>query len=145
MAPLVRPRALGEIVLRVRDIPRAIGFYRDVLGLALMRHVEDRFAFMRIETGLEGHERIIGLFSADEPSNRSDTVWGRPDGGAPSLHHFALEIPLAEYEGAVDALTRAGLNPDTNAHRWIGWRSIYISDPDGNTVELVAADPSIRD
>ena len=132
-------------MLRVRDIPASIAFYRDILGLELMRHVEGRFAFMRIEIGLEGHERIVGLFGADELSNRRNTSWSAPDGAAPSLHHVAFEIPLAEYAGALDALTQAGLNPETNAHGWIGWRSIYISDPDGNTVELVAADPSVRD
>jgi catechol 2,3-dioxygenase len=42
-------------------------------------------------------------------------------------------------------LTRAGFNPDTYEHRWIGWRSIYITDPDGNIVELVAVDRSLRD
>ena len=30
MAPLVNPRGLGEVVLRVRDMPRALAFYRDL-------------------------------------------------------------------------------------------------------------------
>jgi catechol 2,3-dioxygenase len=145
MAALVHPRGLGEVVLRVRDIPRAIGFYRDVLGLEILRNVDDRIAFLKVDSGLEGHERIVGLFRIDQPSNRADTAWSEPDIRAPTLHHFALEIPLSEYSQVLGDLTRAGFNPDTYEHRWIGWRSIYITDPDGNIVELVAVDRSLRD
>ena len=145
MPPLVKPRGLGEIVLRVRDMARAIHFYRDILGLELLRTFDDRIAFLKVDDGLEGHARIVGLFRADQPSNRADTKWIEPDPDAPTLHHFALEIPLAEYGRSLDALAQAGYSPNAQAHRWIGWRSIYITDPDGNVVELVAADPAIRD
>jgi catechol 2,3-dioxygenase len=145
MAPLVNPRGLGEVVVRVRDMPRALGFYRDVLGLSLLRAFDDRIAFLKVESGFEGHQRIVGLFRIDQPSNRAETEWTEPDRRAPTMHHFALEIALSEYQASLDALTEAGFEPNTYEHRWIGWRSIYITDPDGNIVELVAADPSIRD
>jgi catechol 2,3-dioxygenase len=145
LAPLVNPRGLGEVVLRVRNMPRAIGFYRDILGLSLLRAFDDRIAFMKVESGFEGHERIVGLFRVDQPSNRAATEWVEPNPHAPTSHHFALEIPLSEYQASLDALTRAGFAPNTYEHRWIGWRSIYITDPDGNIVELVAVDPSICD
>jgi catechol 2,3-dioxygenase len=145
MAPLVKARGLGEVVLRVRDMPRALGFYRDVLGLRLLRAFDDRIAFLKVEGGFEGHDRIVGLFRVDQPSNRAETEWAEPDRQAPTLHHFALEIALSDYPAALDALTEAGFKPNTYEHRWIGWRSIYVTDPDGNIVELVAADPSIRD
>jgi catechol 2,3-dioxygenase len=38
-----------------------------------------------------------------------------------------------------------GLNPTTQTHGWIGWRSIYISDPDENIVEFVCYDRSTLD
>jgi catechol 2,3-dioxygenase len=144
MAPLVRARGLGEVVLRVRNMVRAVAFYRDVLGLTVLRTFDDRITFLKIDSGFEGHERVVGLFHAEEPSNRVGTAWKTPDPSAPTLHHFALEIPLSEYESTLKALTGAGLTPNTQEHRWIGWRSIYITDPDGNVVELVAVDPSIR-
>ena len=138
-----RPRTLGEIVLRVHDIPSSIAFYRDVLGFTLVSHVENRFAFMRIETGSERHERIIGLFSTSELASRQAVPFGAADLDGPG-QHFAYEIPLADYIGALEKLIRAGLNPDATTRGWIGWRSIYVRDPDGNTVELVAADPAVR-
>jgi catechol 2,3-dioxygenase len=143
MAPLVTPRGLGEVVLRVSDMPRAVSFYRDVLGLSLLRAFDDRIVFLKVEDGFEGHHRIIGLFRADQPSNRDDTKWSAPDLRAPTLHHLALEIALSDYQSALDALTKAGFKPNTYEHRWIGWRSIYVTDPDGNIVELVAVDASI--
>jgi catechol 2,3-dioxygenase-like lactoylglutathione lyase family enzyme len=145
MAPLVNPRGLGEVVLRVRDMARALGFYRDVLGLSLLRAFDDRIAFLKVEGGFEGHDRIVGLFRIDQASNRAETEWTEPHRQAPTLHHFALEIALSDYQATLDALTKAGFKPNTQEHRWIGWRSIYITDPDGNIVELVAVDPSIRD
>ena len=133
------------MVLRVSDMPRAIAFYRDVLGLGVLRTFDDRIAFLKVESGFEGHERIVGLFRNDQPSNRAGAHWVEPDPHAPTLHHFALEIPLSEYQASLDALTDAGFKPNTYEHTWIGWRSIYVTDPDGNIVELVAVDPSIRD
>ena len=35
--------------------------------------------------------------------------------------------------------TARGLEPRTAFHEWVGWHSIYVKDPDGNTVELVSA------
>lgn len=144
MAAIAKPRGLGEVVLRVRDIPRAIAFYRDIIGLDVLRVFDDRTAFLSVDLGHEGHERIVGLFRADQPSNRVDTEWHEPDAGAPTLHHFAVEISLADFEEVLASLTAAGLNPNTAEHPWIGWRSIYVTDPDGHIVELVAVDPSIR-
>ena len=143
--PLVRPRGLGEVVLRVDDLDRSIAFYRDVLGLSLLRRFGDAIAFLQVDMGLEGHARIVGLFRHDQPSSRS----GKPDWlvpapeRTPSLHHFALEIPLAEFAAAHAALTAAGFAPNRRDHGWIGWRSLYLSDPDGHVVELVACDPSL--
>jgi catechol 2,3-dioxygenase len=54
-----------------------------------------------------------------------------------------VEIVLADYEKTLAYLIQQGLNPNTGAHPWIGWRSIYISDPDDHTVEFVCYDPSV--
>lgn len=144
MASIVKPHGLGEVVLRVRNISRAIAFYRDIIGLEVLQIFDDRIAFLSVDVGHEGHERIIGLFRTDQPSNRVDTEWQAPDAKAPTLHHFAIEISLADFDEALTSLTTAGLNPNTAEHPWIGWRSIYVTDPDGHIVELVAVDPSIR-
>lgn len=139
----IEPLGIGEVVVRVADLQRSISFYRDVLGFRLIRVLHDTIAFMRVADGVEGHTQIIGLFSANWPSNRQGKTW---DGCSPRLsplHHFAIEISLHRYESVFGYLTQQGLHPNTQTHPWIGWRSIYVSDPDDNTIEFVCYDASL--
>jgi catechol 2,3-dioxygenase len=139
----IRPLGVGEVVVRVADLQRSITFYRDLLGLQLIRVLHERIAFMRVADGCEGHTQIIGLFSSEWPSNREGKVWEGCSPNLSTLHHFAIEISLRSYQGVLAYLTTKGLNPNTQIHSWIGWRSIYVSDPDDNTVEFVCNDPSV--
>ena len=141
----IRPLGVGEVVLRVADLERSLAFYRDVLGFPLIRIVDNAIAFLRVAGGVEGHTQIIGLFSKDWPSNREGKTW---DGSSPrqsTLHHFAIEISLQAHDRVLAYLVAKGLNPNTQVHGWIGWRSIYVSDPDGHTVEFVCYDRSALD
>ena len=51
-------------------------------------------------------------------------------------------MALDDYQRTLDYLTERGLRPNTATHPWIGWRSIYVSDPDNHTVEFVCYDAS---
>jgi catechol 2,3-dioxygenase len=137
-----RLHGVGEVVVRVTDLQRSIAFYRDILGLDVLRVLHDAIAFMRVADGAKGHTQIIGLFSQHWASNRQGKTWSGFNPPTSTLHHFALEIALEDHADTLDYLTREGLNPNTAVHGWIGWRSIYVSDPDGHTVEFVCADPS---
>jgi catechol 2,3-dioxygenase len=138
----IKPLGFGEVVVRVADLQRSIAFYRDVLGFPLIKVIDDAIAFMRVADGVEGHTQIIGLFSRDWPSNREGKTWNGASPEMSTLHHFAVEISLGAHAKVLEYLVRAGLNPNTQTHSWIGWRSIYVSDPDENTVEFVSYDRS---
>ncbi len=56
-----RIRALGETVLRVKDLQRVKRFYTDVIGLDVLREFEG-IAFLKVSNGYGGHTQIIGLF-----------------------------------------------------------------------------------
>jgi catechol 2,3-dioxygenase len=138
----IKPLGVGEVVVRVADLDRSIAFYRDILGFELIRVLHSAIAFMRVADGVQGHTQIIGLFGREWPAGRTDKTW---DGCAPrlsTLHHFAIEIAREDYERTLGYLSAQGLNPNTAIHSWIGWRSIYVSDPDDNTVEFVCYDRS---
>jgi catechol 2,3-dioxygenase len=138
----IKPLGVGEIVVRVADLQRSIIFYTAVLGFKLIRVLHDTIAFIRVADGVEGHTQIIGLFSHEWPASREGKTWDGCEPRLSTLHHFAIEISLKNYDSTLEYLTKQGLNPNTSIHAWIGWRSIYISDPDDNTVEFVAYDKS---
>ena len=122
-------RGLGEIALRVADLDRMQAFYQDVIGLELLRRFP-RSAFFRIAEGVAGHTQILALFDrAAEPGYQ----------GLSSAHttvdHLAFAIALEDYA--------AGLQVETTEHAWVHWRSLYVSDPEGNRVELVCFGPSV--
>jgi catechol 2,3-dioxygenase len=138
----IKPLGVGEVVVRVADLRRSIEFYRDVLGLQLIRVIQDSIAFMRVADGVEGHTQIIGLFSNAWQSNREGKTWDEADARQSTLHHFAIEISLKDYDSVLAFLVQCDLKPNTQVHPWIGWRSIYVSDPDDHTVEFVCYDHS---
>jgi catechol 2,3-dioxygenase len=139
----IRPLGVGEVVVRVADLGRSIAFYRDILGFQLIRVLHDAIAFMRVADGVQGHTQIIGLFSKDWPSSRAGKTWDGAEPRLSTLHHFAIEISLDDYDEVLEYLRQQGLEPNPATHAWIGWRSIYISDPDDHTVEFVCFDPAI--
>jgi catechol 2,3-dioxygenase len=139
----IRPLGVGEVVVRVADLQRSIAFYRDVLGFPLIRVIQEAIAFMRVADGVEGHTQIIGLFRNEWHSNREGKTWDGAEPSRSTLHHFAIEISLERYDEILTFLTERGLKPNTQIHPWIGWRSIYVSDPDDHTIEFVCYDRSV--
>jgi len=137
-------RALGEIVLRVRDPKAMRAFYEEEIGLPVLRHFpEERMTFFRIADGFAGHTTILALFPHDWPSNGADHAWSGHTAETTTLHHFALSIPLDEYPAALETLQARGHKVATRTYPWIGWRSLYVRDPEGTVVELVCFDPSV--
>jgi len=137
-----RIRALGETVLRVKNLEAAKKFYTEVIGLDILREF-DGITFLRIAAGHGGHTQIVGLFQASLPDPFGRRR-GSVDADATSLHHFALEIDKTDYEVELQRLKGLGVELVTLEHRWCHWRSIYVRDPEDNVVELVCFDVAVR-
>ena len=130
-------RGLGEIALRVQDLEGMQRFYAEVIGLELMRRFE-KMAFFRIAEGFAGHTQILALFDrSDEPG------FAAPNAEHSTIDHIAFTIALEHYEAERHRLQALGLEVWTAVHAWTQWRSLYVRDPEGNTVELVCYDASI--
>ena len=41
-------------------------------------------------------------------------------------------------------LESLNLTVSTAEHAWVHWRSLYVTDPEGNDVEWVCYDPSVK-
>ncbi|MEM9707422.1 MAG: VOC family protein [Pseudomonadota bacterium] len=135
-------RALGEIAIRCSDLPTMRAFYRDVVGLEVLRDFSEGsgIVFFRISEGFGGHTAVLALFSADAEDRRALHPTGaKPETGArSSLHHLALTV-ARDQQGALEAyFTEIGLAYRVEVFDWIGWRGTFVTDPEGNTVEFVA-------
>jgi catechol 2,3-dioxygenase-like lactoylglutathione lyase family enzyme len=66
-----------------------------------------------------------------------------PETGAKSsLHHLALSVDYAAQDALREFLDEKGVAHRTEHFDWIGWRGVFITDPEGNTVEFVAGKPT---
>ena len=128
----IRIREIDHLVLRVVDLDRMLGFYRDVLGCSIERDRQD-----------------IGLVQLRAGNSLLDLVpvsgkLGSAGGAAPgkegrNLDHFCFRVEPFD-EAAIRAhLAAHGIEAGETASRFGAegeGPSIYVTDPEGNTVEL---------
>lgn len=137
-------KALGEIVLRTPKLGDMVTFYRDTLGLKPILETSD-MVFFGLAPSTQGHTQVLGLFSQTIPPDHPEARQSEVEVSRSPVHHFAFAIGLPDYEREKERLEHLGLVVRTAEHPWIGARSVYIRDPDGNVVELVCHDESLRD
>ena len=117
---------IGHVHLKVADIERALGFYRDVLGFELTQRMGRGAAFL----SAGGYHHHIGL-------NTWESQDGSPPGpGTTGLYHLAIRYP--DRRSLADALRRvatAGIQLEGAADHGVS-EALYLRDPDGNGVEL---------
>lgn len=117
---------IGHVHLKVSDLSRAVAFYRDVLGLEVTTRMGDNAAFL--SSG--GYHHHIGL-------NTWESKGGpRPARNAVGLYHTAFLFPTrAALARAVQNVMDEGVSLDGAADHGVS-NAIYLSDPDGNGIEL---------
>ena len=134
---MLRPHAIVETVLYSHDLPATVSFYRDALGLAMLRDWTDLGVVFRV-----GPASVLLIFNPDESRVPGRSV---PSHGCDGPGHIALMIDDPDYDAWLAQLAAAGI-PIEHEHLWDEpdrtrtGRSIYIRDPAGNSVELITAD-----
>lgn len=132
MHPPFTPRAIDHVVLRVVDLDRMAAFYRDVLGCTDER-TQAEIGLYQLRAG----SSLIDLVTVDGKL-------GAMGGAAPgaegrNVDHFAIAVTPFD-EAAIRAhLDRHGVCVEQAGPRYGAegeGPSIYISDPEGNIVEL---------
>ncbi|EKK9984781.1 VOC family protein [Vibrio vulnificus] len=131
----VRPiqlQAIDHIVLRVVDLPKMLAFYCDILGCVVEREVAE-FGLTQLRAG----SALIDLVTVDcklgQQGGRAPEQEGR------NLDHFCFQIIPKDEQEILDFLILHGVQVEDFANRYGAQgfgRSIYLSDPEGNTVEL---------
>ena len=126
---------IDHVVIRVNDLENMITFYRDVLGCKLERGPgEGGLAQLRA-----GHS-LIDLVDANGPLGQQGG--DQPDHGAPNMDHVCFHLQPWDAAVIKAHLEQHGVAMGTVSSRYgaagMG-PSVYLSDPEGNTVELKGA------
>jgi len=117
---------IGHVHLKVADIERALGFYRDILGFEVQQLYGKDAAF--ISAG--GYHHHIGL---NTWYSRNGTPPPRTSTG---LFHTAILYPTRKDLAIALKRLVAAKYPLTGASDHGVSEAIYLDDPDGNGVEL---------
>ena len=117
---------IGHVHLKVADLDRAIGFYRDGLGFQVTQRYGSSAAFL---SAGEYHHHI-GL-------NTWESLGGSPPApGTTGLYHLAILYPTrAALAEALQRVRAAGIRLDGASDHGVS-EALYLRDPDGNGVEL---------
>ena len=127
-------RHLAEIVLWVRDMERALGFYRDLFGLELISPPDFPSKFLRAGPGEGPVPEMIVL--SQHPDREGSFPREKP---LRTLHHLAFNIAPEAYDDLERRCREAGLEVRSGVHPVLkGVRTFYVDDPDGNEVEVIA-------
>jgi glyoxylase I family protein len=124
----IRISGLDHIVLRVGDLDRAIRFYETVLNCHVERRLEQP-KLVQLRAGVS----LIDLVPASVSPGAAADAAGR------NMDHFAVRVDGFDAAALAAHLRQHGIEVAEVKERYgaEGYGpSLYISDPDGNTVEL---------
>ena len=118
---------LNHAVLYVRELDRAVDFYKRVFGFEEISRIRNFAAFMRA-AGTDNHHDL-GLFAVGPEAPR-------PPRGSTGLYHLAWEVPrIEDLATAARVLTDTGALGGASDHGVS--KSLYGADPDGNEFEIM--------
>jgi glyoxylase I family protein len=129
---MIRIKHIDHLVIRARNLEEMIDFYCRVAGCSLDKRV-DELGLVHLRAGTS----MIDLISVDGKLGRM--------GGAPpaleghNLDHLCLRVEDFNLEALVAHLVSQGVSPSEVYHNYgaEGYgASIYIKDPEGNTIEF---------
>jgi catechol 2,3-dioxygenase len=117
---------IGHVHLKVADLERAVGFYRDVLGFRLTQRYGSQAAFLAAGS----YHHHIGL-------NTWNSLGGSPPPpGTTGLYHAAIRFPTRSALAAtVKRVLAAGISLSGASDHGVS-EAIYLRDLDQNGLEL---------
>jgi catechol-2,3-dioxygenase len=134
---------IAEIALRVHDLELMRKFYEGVIGLKVLREIEDskgRIIFYAVGAGNDHlalfEEKWMDWFTRDKSP--------QTDPKLTTLSHFAIRIALEDFESEKKRIEGLGIEiVHSNESSWLHCRMFYFFDPEGNLIEFNSYDESI--
>jgi catechol 2,3-dioxygenase-like lactoylglutathione lyase family enzyme len=130
--PVFATLGLDHIVLRVRDLEQALRFYTRVLDGSVERRL-DALGLVQVRLGAS----LVDLVPIKSPLGEHGGAGPGAEGR--NVDHFALRIEPFDEASLRSHLIAHGVEPGEVGLRYGAegnGPSMYIRDPDGNTVEL---------
>ena len=117
---------IGHVHLKVADLERSIGFYRDVLGFDLVQRYGTEAAFL----SAGGYHHHIGLNTWESAGGLASPA------GTTGLYHVAILYPQrADLAVALKRLLDREWRFSGASDHGVS-EAIYLDDPDGNGIEI---------
>jgi catechol 2,3-dioxygenase len=124
---------IGHVHLKVADLDRALRFYRDVLGFEVTARLPSA---VFLAAGGYHHHLALNTWESRGGSP--------PPQGTTGLYHAAILYPTrAALADAFRRLQAAGIELDGASDHGVS-EALYLSDPDGNGLELYCDRPRER-
>ncbi|NBD24533.1 glyoxalase [Paenibacillus sp. T1] len=115
---------IGTVQLRVSDLQRSVDFYKEVVGLRVLKR--------------DGECAALGVPGSEKPLLALREIAGavpRPRRSGAGLYHVALLVPDRRSLGlALRNLVASGIQVGQSDH--LVSEALYISDPDNNGIEI---------
>ncbi len=130
---MIEIAAIDHLVLRTTRLKEMLDFYCNVLGCVVERETSVEMGLTQLRAG----NALIDLVVVD-------SRLGRMGGGPPAksennLDHFCVQLKLVSEAEIKKHLSSHGIDTGNFQERYGAQgfgKSIYIKDPEGNTVEL---------
>ena len=129
---MIKVLSIDHIVMRTSEPGRMVEFYRDVLNCQTERSLPPDIGLTQLRAG----DALIDIVDVESQLGRAGGEAPQKSGN--NLDHFCLRVACEEQE-LLSELDRRGIEHGGFEERYGGdgfGPSVYISDPDGNTLEL---------
>jgi len=130
---MIRIAGLDHVVIRAANPERMVEFYCDVLGCTVERETSPDLGLVQLRAG----QSLIDIVSVDGSIGRQGGP--APGQGGRNMDHFCVRVEAFDESDIRAHLARFGVRAGELETRYGAegsGPSVYIQDPEGNTVEL---------
>ena len=132
---MIRVREIDHVVLRVTDLDAMLSFYCEALGLPVERR-QDEIGLIQLRAG----SSLLDLVPVDSKLGRMGGAAPGPEGR--NMDHVCFRVEPFDPTAIAEHLARFGVEAGEVSSRYGAegeGPSIYVTDPEGNVVELKGA------